>query len=257
MSFIVVIPARYSSTRLPGKPLLEIAGKPMLDHVVQRARQSRADEVYVATDDERIRRACEISGTPVCMTSSAHQTGTDRIEEVCRQLELDDEKIVVNVQGDEPLMPPSVINQVAENMEKHPAAGICTLYEPISSSHQFQDPNVVKVVTDTQGMALYFSRAMIPFPRDEMKLQENLDLAGLSPGLIKRHVGLYAYRAGVLHQFVQWPVEALEAAEKLEQLRALYNGIRIHVDQACEPIVSGVDTEEDLIMIREIIEIKS
>tara|TARA_R110000824_G_scaffold288508_3_gene476712 strand:- start:32070 stop:32807 length:738 start_codon:yes stop_codon:yes gene_type:complete len=243
MSFIVVIPARYQSTRLPGKMLLQIAGKPMIQHVVERARQSAANAVYVATDNEDIKTACEAVGVKVCMTDAAHASGSDRIEEVTRILKLQDEDIVVNVQGDEPLIPPAVINQVAENLRTQTQAGLCSLYNIISNSTEINDPNAVKVVTDNQGMALYFSRAAIPFDRDK-----NAEI------IYKRHVGLYAYKVKTLHSFVSWPQSRLEQAEKLEQLRFMENGIKIHMAQCCENIPPGIDTEADLKHIRELLE---
>ena len=256
MSFIVVIPARYHSTRLPGKPLLDIAGKPMLEHVAERARQSKASAVYVATDDERIRETCQKFGTRVCMTSSEHQSGTDRIEEVTRILELADDDIVVNVQGDEPLMPPSVINQVAANLRANPKAGMCTLYETIRDPRHLRDPNVVKLVVDANDMAIYFSRAPIPWPREEFAREDTDYQALVESGHFKRHLGIYAYRVGTLRQFVTWPVSQIESIEKLEQLRALYHGIHIHAGHSCEDIPAGVDTIDDLQFVRDIIEIK-
>jgi 3-deoxy-manno-octulosonate cytidylyltransferase (CMP-KDO synthetase) len=242
MSFIVIIPARYQSSRLPGKPLLDIAGKPMLMHVVERARQSSARAVYVATDDERIRAACTDAGVPVCMTDPLHASGTDRSAEVAGQLGLADDSIVVNVQGDEPLIPPAVIDQVAANLAVRPGTGICTLYAPLVDAAEFHNPNAVKLVTDALGRVLYFSRAPIPWPR------EGLDTGSLA--LAKRHVGLYAYRVKVLQQFVAWPPSPLEETEKLEQLRAMYHGIEIHAAQCCEYIPAGVDTQADLDHIR-------
>jgi len=189
VNFIVVIPARFQSSRLPGKPLLDIAGKPMLHHVVERAMASNADAVYVATDDERIRSSLESLGDNVVMTSSRHRSGTDRIEEVTRKIGLEDDDIVVNVQGDEPLIPPEVINQVASDMATHRDARICTLYESLSSEAEVNNPNNVKVVTDDEGYALYFSRSVIPHKRDDHSIFNDY----------KRHIGIYAYRTSVLH----------------------------------------------------------
>lgn len=242
MSFTVVIPARFQSTRLPGKPLLDIAGKPMLHHVVERAQQSAADAVYVATDDERIRASCNALGDKVIMTSPEHQSGTDRIEEVARRLGLPDDAIVVNVQGDEPLIPPQVINQVANDLASHPDAEICTLFEVLDNDEDVLNPNNVKVVTDNEGYALYFSRAPIPFPRGGHGTKP---LTGY-----KRHIGIYAYRVRVLRAFVGWPRSELESTEQLEQLRALANKVRIHVQKACAAIPAGVDTPEDLEKVR-------
>ena len=245
MNFIVVIPARYQSTRLPGKPLLDIAGKPMLQHVVERASDSAADAVYVATDDARIRDTCQGLGDKVIMTADNHQSGTDRIEEVVRKLALPDDAIVVNVQGDEPLIPPEVINQVANDLANHPTARICTLYEYMDSNDDIMNPNIVKVVTDNEGYALYFSRAPIPYPRDNN--------SGINLKKYKRHIGIYAYRVKVLHDFVSWPRSDLECTEQLEQLRALANNVRIHVQKACAIIPAGVDTQEDLDKVRELL----
>ena len=244
--FIAVIPARMNSTRLPGKPLLDIAGKAMILRVAEQARASEASAVYVATDDESIRLACENAGIQVCMTDAAHPSGTDRIAEVARQLNLPADAIVVNVQGDEPLIPPAVINQVAANLAARPDIGICTLYATLQDDAEFANPNVVKLVTDNTGGVLYFSRAMIPFPRD-----------GMNSGLLadaKRHVGLYAYRVNVLQQFVQWPPASLEQTEKLEQLRAMVNGIKIHAELCCQAIPPGVDTPEDLEHVRKLLQ---
>lgn len=246
MSFTVVIPARYQSSRLPGKMLLDLAGMPMVLRVVERARQSNAAAVYVATDDERIRAVCHAAGVNVLMTSPAHASGTDRIAEVARQLDLDDAAVIVNVQGDEPLMPPAVIDQVAANLVARPHAGICTLYAPVADEAEFRNPNAVKLVTDGQGRVLYFSRAAIPWPRD------GLNAASLA--LAKRHIGLYAYRVSVLKQFVTWPLSPLEDTEKLEQLRAMQHGIGIYAERCCASIPPGVDTAEDLEHVRHMLQ---
>jgi 3-deoxy-manno-octulosonate cytidylyltransferase (CMP-KDO synthetase) len=243
-AFIVVIPARYQSSRLPGKMLLDIAGKPMILHVVERARQSRASAVYVATDDDRIRSVCEAAGARVCMTDPAHQSGTDRIAEVAAQLGLGTDACVVNVQGDEPLIPPAVINQVATNLAARPDVGICTLYADIDEESEFHNPNAVKLVTDHAGNVLYFSRAPIPWPRD-----------GHIDGTLwgKRHLGIYGYRVNVLQQFVSWPPSPLEQTEKLEQLRAMTQGVRLHAERCCEAIPAGVDTAEGLEVVRQLL----
>jgi 3-deoxy-manno-octulosonate cytidylyltransferase (CMP-KDO synthetase) len=245
MSFIVVIPARYQSSRLPGKMLLDIGGKPMVLRVVERALQSRASAVFVATDDERIFSMCQNAGAKVLMTSPAHTTGTDRITEVAQQLGLRDDAVVVNVQGDEPLIPPAVIDQVAANLEARPQTGICTLYAPVADETEFRNPNAVKLVTDAQGRVLYFSRASIPWPRDGQ--------TAASLALAKRHIGLYAYRVGVLKQFVTWPASPLEDTEKLEQLRAMHHGVTIHAERCCEFIPAGVDTAADLEHVRSLL----
>ncbi|WP_111641910.1 3-deoxy-manno-octulosonate cytidylyltransferase [Marinimicrobium alkaliphilum] len=252
MSFYVVIPARYASTRLPGKPLKLIAGKPMIQHTYERACQSGAAAVVVATDDIRIAEAVEAFGGRVCMTSAEHHSGTDRLQEVATTLVLPEDAIVVNVQGDEPLIPPSVIDQVAANLAAHPAASMATLCEPLSSLADFQNPNVVKVVADERGHALYFSRAPIPWPRDHFA-QAAVD--ELPQGLpARRHIGLYAYRVALLNRFVRWPQAALERWEALEQLRVLAAGEAIHIELASAPVPGGVDTPEDLARIQTYLE---
>ncbi|MGH1441112.1 MAG: 3-deoxy-manno-octulosonate cytidylyltransferase [Cellvibrionaceae bacterium] len=239
--FTVIIPSRYSSTRLPGKPLALINDKPMIQHVVERAQQSAAKKVIVATDDQRIFDAVKAFGAEVCMTAEDHVSGTDRIHEVSQKYQLGDSEIVVNVQGDEPLIPPNVINQVAENLYHHADAAAATLSEMISEREEFDNPNAVKVVSDSQGYALYFSRAAIPFFRDQEKS------AVLAKGQFpQRHIGIYAYRVSLLNLFVQWPVAPLEAIESLEQLRILSNGKKIHVSEAIEAVPAGIDTPEDL-----------
>jgi len=246
MSFSVVIPARFGSSRLPGKPLLDIAGKPMIQHVWERARQSDAQHVYIATDDQRIIDVAEGFGAEALMTSADHVSGTDRLHEVVEHLGLESEAVVVNVQGDEPLIPAAVINQVAANLIGAKGAMIATLAEPINSDAEFVNPNAVKVVTGDDSMALYFSRAPIPWPRESAAQGRVKPL----PRLALRHIGIYAYRAAFLHQFVKWPPAALEEAEQLEQLRALHNGVAIHVDEACAVVPAGVDTPEDLDAVR-------
>jgi len=260
MSFTVVIPARYASSRLPGKPLAEIAGKPMVQHVCERAAESRAERVVVATDDDRIRTACEAFGAEVVMTSPHHASGTDRLEEVARELGFQPDQRVINVQGDEPLIPPELINQVADNLELYPEAEIATLCERIHDPEHVFNPNVVKVVFDHRGMAHYFSRAPIPWARDQWR--DGSPLTGIDvslPGNIGyfRHIGIYGYRASVLGQFVGWAPAPTEVTESLEQLRALYNGARIHVDVASVSPPSGVDTEDDLQRIRKWLENRS
>ncbi|MEX2132486.1 MAG: 3-deoxy-manno-octulosonate cytidylyltransferase [Pseudohongiellaceae bacterium] len=239
MQFTVVIPARYAAARLPGKPLLDICGKPMLQHVYERARQSEAVEVLIATDDERIADAARGFGARVCMTSPLHRSGTDRIQEVAQQLALDDQHVIVNVQGDEPLIPPAVINQVARNLLDFPDAGISTLCEVIGNQEEISNPNAVKVVFDSNGMALYFSRATIPYG------------SSVSAKNCYRHIGIYAYRVATLNSFVLWPPGELEIQEKLEQLRALSHGVKIHIALCSEKIPAGVDTEQDLQAVRQ------
>ena len=240
--FIAVIPARYASTRLPGKPLKEIAGKPMIEWVYRQALASGASRVIVATDDERIAAACRKFDAPVELTSSEHPSGTDRIAELARRFAWDDQQIVVNVQGDEPLISPLSIAQAARLLAWHPQASIATLMVPLQDDAEFHDPNFVKVITDRDGWALYFSRAPIPWPRD-----------GGKPAA-QRHIGLYAYRAVSLKAISAAPPCALEEIERLEQLRALWLGHRIIVVVAVEPPSPHVDTEDDLIKIRRYLE---
>jgi 3-deoxy-manno-octulosonate cytidylyltransferase (CMP-KDO synthetase) len=241
--FHIVIPARFGSTRLPGKPLRDIAGKPMIRRVYDQALRAGARRVIVATDDERIAGAVAAFGGEAVMTSAEHQSGTDRLQEVAETCGFADDDIVVNVQGDEPLIPPAVINQVAANLAAHGDAAVATLSEPVIAAEDFRNPNIVKVVTDREGYALYFSRAPIPWPRDHFQAGAHDLPAGLHP---RRHIGLYAYRVANLKRFVSWPPAPPEMLESLEQLRFLWNGDRIHVADAIEPVPGGVDTEEDL-----------
>lgn len=237
MSFTVIIPARYASTRLPGKPLQLIGDKPMVQHVYERACESNARQVMIATDDERIVSAVNDFGGEVCMTKASHESGTDRLQEVAALLGLEDDDIVVNVQGDEPLIPPAVINQVADNLAEHRIASVATLSEPLTAIEDVHNPNIVKAVKSEQGLALYFSRAPIPFARD-----------GWSDTVehLQRHIGIYAYRVSLLNAFVQWPSASLEKIECLEQLRILANDHRIHIAEAICEVPGGVDTPDDL-----------
>lgn len=250
MKFTVVIPARYASTRLPAKPLADIAGKPMIQRVYEQAQKSDAERVVVATDDDRIEAVVKTFGGEVCMTSADHQSGTDRLQEVAAKLNLPADAIVVNVQGDEPLIPPAVINQVATNMASASKASMSTLSEPINSAEDFLNPNIVKVVADKDGYALYFSRASLPWPRDAFANQQQ---ALPTSNLFQRHIGIYAYRVSLLNEFVQWPMAPIEAMESLEQLRVMWNGHRIHVAQAVEEVPGGVDTPEDLERLRKLL----
>ncbi len=249
MSFSVIIPARFGSTRLPGKPLMDIGAKPMIQHVYERALMSEARQVVIATDDPRIEAAAHAFGARVCMTRDDHPSGTDRLQEVVQQLGLYADDIVVNVQGDEPLIPPRIINQVAHNLSANIDASIATLCEPIEDLGSLLNPNVVKVVRDQHGRALYFSRAPIPFPRDAFAA--GAENAVMPEGVAyRRHIGIYAYRVKLLNDFVRWPTCTLEETECLEQLRAMWNGAIIHVDEADEAPPAGVDTLEDLQRIR-------
>jgi 3-deoxy-manno-octulosonate cytidylyltransferase (CMP-KDO synthetase) len=237
MGFRVVIPARFDSSRLPGKALLPLAGKPMLQWVHERARASRADEVIVATDDERIANAARGFAAEVAMTARSHLSGTDRIAEVAATRNWASDDIVVNVQGDEPLIPPAVINQVAELLAANPRADIATLASKLDQAADLVDPNTVKVACDPTGRALYFSRAPIPFNRDQP--------ATLTPASL-RHVGIYAYRVAALRRLASLPPGRLELIEKLEQLRALENGLEIRVALAVERPLADVNTTADL-----------
>lgn len=252
MSFYVVIPARYASTRLPAKPLKEIAGKPMIQHVYERACESDATQVIIATDDARIEAVAQSFGAHVCMTSAAHNSGTDRLQEVVAQLGLGETDIVVNVQGDEPLIPPAVINQVAANLAASHYASMATLSEPIHSLDDFRNPNIVKAVADQTGKALYFSRAPIPWPRDHFAKSDVNALPDSFPA--QRHIGIYAYRVALLNRFITWPQAMLEQIESLEQLRVLANGEAIHIAEACAAVPGGVDTEADLMRVKAILE---
>ncbi|MDO6469546.1 3-deoxy-manno-octulosonate cytidylyltransferase [Neptunomonas phycophila] len=247
MGFSVIIPARYGSSRFPGKPLADIAGKPMVQHVYERALLSEADRVIIATDDSRIADTARAFGAEVCMTREDHPSGTDRLQEVVAQLGFAPDDIVVNVQGDEPLIPPCVINQVAQNLMAEPQASIATLSEPIEDIESLLNPNVVKVVTDRNGLAMYFSRAPIAWPRDAFNRDKTIMPTGFN---WQRHIGIYAYRVGLLNSFVTWEPADVENTEFLEQLRALWNGAKIHVAVANELPPAGVDTPEDLERLR-------
>ncbi len=252
-SFKVVIPARYGASRLPGKPLREIAGRPLLQYVYESACRSGADEVIVATDDERVKTAAEEFGAQVCLTSPDHPSGTDRISEVVSAKGWQADVIVVNLQGDEPLMPPQLLDQVAGDLAAHPDAQIATLCTPIDVAGDFHDPNVVKVVRTQDQYALYFSRAPIPWDREHFsQATEALPLAAQA----LRHIGLYAYRVGFLRDYPSSTSCPLEASECLEQLRALWGGIRIRVVEAALPPGPGVDTAEDLQRVARLIEEK-
>lgn len=253
LDFSVVIPARFASSRLPGKMLVDIAGKPMLQRVYEQAKQSAAKDVVIATDDEKIVQVAKAFGARVYLTDVNHQSGTDRLQEAASLMGLADDDIVVNVQGDEPLIPPSVINQVAENLARDDEASVATLCEAITDLNTFCDPNVVKVVRDIRKHALYFSRASIPWPRDSFATPATRET--YQPQGVWRHIGIYAYRVKLLHQFVGWPMAPLEDTEKLEQLRVLWQGHRIHVDESCEQVPAGVDTADDLVRIRELLEL--
>lgn len=244
MKFTVIIPARYASTRLPGKPLADIAGQPMIVRVMAQAKASGATRVIVATDHQAVADAVTQAGGEVCLTREDHQSGTERLAEVIDFYDFDDDDIVVNVQGDEPLIPPQIIHQVARNLHLSEAQ-MATLSVPIHSPEDVFNPNVVKVVTDQHQHALYFSRAAIPWDRDRFAMQQE----EIGEHYF-RHIGIYAYRAGFIRQYVTWSPSPLEHIEMLEQLRVLWYGEKIHVDVALLPPPTGVDTPEDLARVQ-------
>ncbi|MGB0936457.1 MAG: 3-deoxy-manno-octulosonate cytidylyltransferase [Colwellia sp.] len=246
--FIVVIPARFESTRLPGKVLADIAGKPMIQWVVEKAQQSGASKVIVATDNDDVARVVEAFGGEVCKTRADHQSGTERLAEVMQTYAFHEDEIIVNVQGDEPFIPPENIAQVANNLASQKAgpqqARMSTLAITIDSAEEAFNPNAVKVLTDKDGYALYFSRATIPYDRERFLNTNEVSNIG---DFYLRHVGIYAYRAGFINDYVNWPTSQLEQIEALEQLRVLYQGEKIHVAVATSNVpVEGVDTPEDL-----------
>jgi 3-deoxy-manno-octulosonate cytidylyltransferase (CMP-KDO synthetase) len=238
LKFRVIIPARHASTRFPGKPLAELGGKPMVVRVCERAAKSGAAAVHVATDDRRIAQAVERAGFPALMTSSRHASGTDRLAEAAKRLELRDHEVVVNVQGDEPLIAPRLIAQVARILDTNRAASVSTACHPIHDAGTAANPNVVKVVLDAAGYALFFSRAQIPYPREP----------GAAAWL--RHAGIYGYRVGFLRKFARLKPAPVEKAEGLEQLRVLWHGYRIAVAVSKAEIAPGVDTPQDLEAVR-------
>jgi 3-deoxy-manno-octulosonate cytidylyltransferase (CMP-KDO synthetase) len=251
MNFTVIIPARFASTRFPGKPLIDLGGKPMVVRVAERARQSKAQAVVVATDDARIQDACLGHQIDVVMTATHHATGTDRLSEAAETLQLSDDAIVVNVQGDEPLIPPALIDDMAALLDQTTDAAIATLCHPIHERAEFFNPNVVKVVLDRAGYALYFSRAPIPYARDAFMADASRQSGELPHGLpAMRHIGLYAYRVGFLRAYPQLSSVAIEGFEALEQLRALSHGHKIIVKPVDAPLPPGIDTPEDYARIR-------
>ncbi|MGL5966139.1 MAG: 3-deoxy-manno-octulosonate cytidylyltransferase [Kluyvera sp.] len=244
MSFVVIIPARFASTRLPGKPLQDINGKPMIVHVLARARESGAERIIVATDHPDVANVVEAAGGEVCMTRADHQSGTERLAEVVEKCGFNDDTVIVNVQGDEPMIPAVIIRQVAENLAAS-HSGMATLAVPIHDAEEAFNPNAVKVVMDKDGYALYFSRATIPWDRDRfVKTREEIG------DTLLRHIGIYGYRAGFIRRYVNWAPSPLEHIEMLEQLRVLWYGEKIHVAVAKEVPGTGVDTLEDLNRVR-------
>lgn len=249
MSFTVIIPARYASSRLPRKPLADIAGKPMIQHVWEKAQQAGANRVIIATDHEEIEQVAKTFSAEVCMTSTEHNSGTERLAEVIEKMAIADDEIIVNVQGDEPLIPPAIIQQVAQNLSEN-QVNMATLAVKLETKEELFNPNCVKVVTDQKGIALYFSRAAIPFARDHFADCNDTFVAN-QPYL--RHIGIYSYRAKFVNQYIRWQPTVLEKLESLEQLRALWYGEKIHVELAKEAPQVGVDTLEDLERVRQIL----
>ncbi len=243
MTFKIVIPARYASSRLPGKPLADIGGKPMIQHVWERCNETGAADVVVATDDARVFDAARAFGAQAVMTAPDHASGTDRIAEVVDILGCKDDEIIVNVQGDEPMMPPVLVQTVADLLAGNPDAALATASHAIASMDDLLNPNVVKVVTDKAGSACYFSRSAIPHER-------GADRPDLQRFAYQRHIGIYAYRAGTLRQLTLLPPAPLEELEALEQLRALYHGMKIMVAEVADAPPAGVDTDKDLAAVR-------
>ena len=248
MAFTVLIPARLASTRLPDKPLADIAGVPMVVRVAQRARQSGATGVVVAADSPRIAEACRSHGVDCVLTRADHPSGSDRLAEACEQLRLDGDDVVVNVQGDEPLIDPGLIDAVAALLREQPQASMSTAAHAITKLEEFTNPNVVKVVLQADGLALYFSRAPIPWSRDGFAA----GITALPDPAPLRHVGIYGYRAGFLRAFPRMAPAPVEACEALEQLRALWHGHRIAVHVTAHAPGPGVDTPEDLERVRKV-----
>jgi 3-deoxy-manno-octulosonate cytidylyltransferase (CMP-KDO synthetase) len=251
--FHVVIPARLQSTRLPEKVLLDIQGKPMIQHVYERAIESGATNVVIATDDEKIAQIAEDFGAHVCMTQSTHQSGTERLAEAVASLGFDDDDIVVGLQADEPFMSPKLILQLADNLSEHDHVKVATLAAKLKSAEELFNPNVVKVILNHRNYAQYFSRAPIPFDRDRFA---QLDIEAIKQLKLKdayfRHIGMYAYRVGFLETYANWTPCTMEKLESLEQLRILWNGFKIHVGITDIAVPAGVDTQDDLDRVREL-----
>ena len=244
MSFVVVIPARFESSRLPGKVLADIAGKPMIQWVVEKALASGAEQVIVATDNDDVAKVVKGFGGEVCKTRADHQSGTERLAEVMQTYQFPDQQVIVNVQGDEPFIPIENITQVADNLSSQSQARMATLAMKIDNVAEALNPNAVKVLCDKNGYAMYFSRATIPYDRERFLNNKHIDAIG---DFYLRHIGIYAYRAGFIKDYVQWPTSQLEQIESLEQLRVLWQGEKIHVAVAKTALeVEGVDTPEDL-----------
>lgn len=252
MEFHVIIPARYNASRLPGKPLMDIAGKPMIQHVYEKARESGATQVVIATDDKRIAEVAEGFGAEVCLTSEEHQSGTERITEVVQALELEPDEIVINLQADQPMIQPELIHLVASDLAEMDNVKVSTLCEPITNPEDLFNPNVVKVVLNRRNFAMYFSRAPIPWDMAQFQKKPNNELQLEIP--YYRHIGIYAYRVNFLETYLEWEECVLERLEKLEQLRVLWNGSRIHVVVTNKSVPHSVDTQADLERAREMME---
>ena len=250
MEFRVIIPARYESTRLPGKALLDIAGKPMIQHVYERARESGAETVVIAPDSEAIAEAARGFGAEVCMTLPTHLSGTERLAEAVEALEYDDDEIIINVQGDEPLIPPEMINQLARDLGENENVKMASICEPIQNLEDLLNPNIVKVVLNRRNYAMYFSRSPIPW-QASLKATKSFDLGDN----YFRHFGLYGYRVEVLKDYANWVESPYEVLESLEQLRVLWNGHRIHMCIAGSKLPPDVNTQEDLELVRKMLRV--
>lgn len=242
MSFWIIIPARYAATRLPGKPLCQLLGKSLIQHVYERAKESGAERILIATDDQRILDEANQFGAEVYMTAEHHRSGTERSSELIEQLNIPADQIIVNLQGDEPCVPASLLKQVAQNLSVE-NVDMATLCEPIDNEERLRDPNVVKVVRDKKNRAIYFSRSIIPFDRSGEDLSASLQRYDY-----RRHIGIYAYRAQFIKTYLAWPVSPLEELESLEQLRVLWHGGSIHVDDVMQTPGPGVDVEADRVL---------
>lgn len=251
MAAHVIIPARFASTRLPGKALVDIAGKPMVQHVYERAMQAGLGDVLIATDDQRIVEAVKNFGGEVVLTKASHQSGTERIAEVIERLQFDGNDIVINLQGDEPLIPPSLISQVADDLKAHGEVPVSTLCEPINTMDEIFNPDIVKILMDQNSFAINFSRAPLPWYRDGFSLHHKQLPKDF---IFYRHIGIYAQRAAFIKKYVAWKPSPIERIEKLEQLRVLWYGEKIHVAVACDKPGLGIDTPEDLALVRKRIE---
>lgn len=248
--FIVIIPARMNSSRLPGKMLMDIAGKPMVQYAFEAAKTAGAKKIIIAVDDERLEKACQQFGATVCMTSRQHETGTERIAEVVKKHNIGTNEIIVGLQADEPLLPPRLIKTLADNLALHARCKMATLAAPLTHSEDLFNPNVVKVQLDYQDCAMTFTRAAVPWDRDQFRKTTLPADITLASNAYYRHIGLYAYRAGFLETYVNLPQNNYEKLESLEQLRVLYQGHKIHVDVIHDTIPPGVDTKEDLERVR-------